>query len=280
MRRLLCGLSLLPLLILTTGCASSGGPFGGSDSSLRREVDELKRRVLELQKKAAVSEVEIARLRERLIELEVADRQSADSGNEAREDRALIEPPRVIRIEDLDQPEEEPASTATAAADSSTEATESVDSHDRARAASRSQPVDEASAQAIRPTPPEGVALYDRGYTLYNQTKYVDAEASFQRFLQQFPDTELADNALYWIGESRFSRRDFRGALAAFRDAVRRYPAGNKVPDALLKAGRCLEELGDTAGARETYRELQRRFPDSARALDAADRIRALGLDR
>src|SRR4029079_10958952 len=63
---------------------------------------------------------------------------------------------------------------------------------------------------------PANQVLYDRGYTLLYQGHFVDAEASFQRFLQANPGSELADNALYWIGECRYSRNDMKGALAAF----------------------------------------------------------------
>ena len=125
----------------------------------------------------------------------------------------------------------------------------------------------------LQPVEPAAQALYDRGYTLYHQGKYLDAEASFQRFLQAYPATELSDNAQFWIGESRYARGDIRGALAAFREVVQKYPDGNKVPDALIKEGDCLEKLGDRDGARDRYNEVKRRFPDSGAAVMAADRL-------
>ena len=114
--------------------------------------------------------------------------------------------------------------------------------------------------------------LYDRGYTLYHQGRYVEAEASFQRFLQANPGSELADNAQYWIGECRYSRNDVKGALAAFREVIERFPKGNKVADAMLKAGQCLEAMGDVEGARVTYREVGRRFAGTAAAAVADER--------
>ena len=123
------------------------------------------------------------------------------------------------------------------------------------------------------PATPAVQALYDRGYTLYHQKHYVDAEASFQRFLQAEPNSELADNAQYWIGECRYSRGDMRGALAAFRETVARYPAGNKTADALLKAGMSLENLGDKEAARTTYQEVLKRYPGTAVAAVAEERV-------
>ena len=118
--------------------------------------------------------------------------------------------------------------------------------------------------------------LYDQGYTLFHQGRFIDAESAFRRFLQEHPDNDHADNAQYWIGEARYARDDARGALAAFRETVDRYPHGNKVPDALLKAGQCLEKLGDREGARATYREVTRRFPESAASAAAEDRLAGL----
>jgi tol-pal system protein YbgF len=104
----------------------------------------------------------------------------------------------------------------------------------------------------------------------------LDAEASFQRFLQAHGDSDLADNAQYWIGEARFARGDHRAALAAFQETAARYPQGNKVPDALLKAGQSLEQLGDPEGARAAYRTVVERFASSAAAVAAEERLSRL----
>jgi tol-pal system protein YbgF len=121
--------------------------------------------------------------------------------------------------------------------------------------------------------PPDGQSIYDQGYTLYHQGRYVDAESSFQRFLQAYGSTELGDNAQFWIGESRFARQDYHGALAAFQEVVDRFRAGNKVGDALLKTGDCLARLGDGAAAAQRYRQVTERFPGSAAAAMAEERL-------
>jgi tol-pal system protein YbgF len=264
-------LFLVPALVtLLVGSPASGAT--ASKDALNEKVAELERRVLELQKLATVSEVELARLRDRLIDLEnelLAERAARSeaaerSGPVVDEVPIRVEVPGRIQEEDLDEPvlvAEPPPLRATEVA-SAPETT--------------AAPADAAPADAGLPVSAAGQELYDQGYTLYHQGQHVEAEASFQRFLAAHGDTELADNALYWIGESRYSRTDYRGALAAFREAAERYPKGNKVPDALLKAGAALEKLGDYSGARQSYRDIQRRFPDSATALVAAERIARL----
>lgn len=313
----LAALPLLPLLLagLLAGCASGGG--GDSEGD---RIQELQDRVLELQRKAAVAEVELARLRQQLGELMARQGLGAAPGSGAAPapysgDRMASGPsrpgsgrsatpmspasPSQPGYQAAPPPPRRPAppgsSGAATPAPTPAPPTRSprapaIDETDIevpvTQAAPSSPPVTLPAAPAPpsaaltpgaagnkgEPATPAVQALYDRGYTLYHQKHYVDAEASFQRFLQAEPGSELADNAQYWIGECRYSRGDMRGALAAFREAVARYPQGNKTPDALLKAGMSLEALGDKEGARNTYQEVLRRFPSTAVAAVAEER--------
>ncbi len=242
------------LAVAALGCS---GVVGRGDDDLRREVSSLQQRLLDVQRRSAMSEVELARLRRRLAELEAQPAAAPPSGPEP----AAPAPPLV-----------EAPGPSTSAPSTSALAV-------RARVESREVPELVGSVDTDAPGEPVSTAaqaLYDRGYTLYHQGQYVEAEASFQRFLEGFAASDLADNSLYWIGEARFSRGDHRGALASFQEAARRYPDGNKVADSLLKAGQCLELLGDPRAARATYQEVQRRFPDTATALIAGERLAGL----
>ena len=310
--------SVLPSLLLLAGgllagCASSG-------ESRDDQIKELQNRVLELQRKTAVADVELARLRQQVAEL-MAKQGGVSSispggaaapgaggpswrrpavaegagGGAARPParvagsapapsrRAGAVPGTAIDEMDIDVPP----------------AARSPQSFPPSQPPPRTQPARPPVASASPPPPlpstapppaavqvptspvlegkrepvtPAVQALYDRGYTLYHQKHYVDAEASFHRFLQAEPNSELADNAQYWIGECRYSRGDMRGALAAFRETVARYPAGNKTADALLKAGMSLENLGDKEAARNTYQEVLKRYPGTAVAAVAEER--------
>jgi tol-pal system protein YbgF len=230
----------------------------------------MKERILELQEQAAMADVELARLREEVAGLrrQLASGSVAVSDIEERpwaepaEPQAIAEPvgntaPMPVESSDLElEPRQEPPMA---------EAQMSAEGEPSAIPPSDTQPVE-----------PAAQALYDRGYTLYHQGKYLDAEASFQRFLQAYPATELSDNAQFWIGESRYSRGDLRGALSAFQEVAQKYPEGNKVADSLIKEGDCLEQLGDREGARDRYGEVMRRFPDSGAAVMAEDRLAGL----
>jgi tol-pal system protein YbgF len=316
--------SVLPSLLLLAGGLLAGCASGGE--SRDDQIRELQNRVLELQRKTAVADVELARLRQQVAELMA--KQGGSSGTSPssmfgggdgaatpgaggpswrrptaaeRAGSGTARPP--ARVAGSAPAPSRPAGAAPGTAidemDIDVPPARSPQSFPPSQPPPRTQPARPPVAPSIPPPaapstapPPAAVqvptspvlegkrepvtpavqALYDRGYTLYHQKHYVDAEASFQRFLQAEPNSELADNAQYWIGECRYSRGDMRGALAAFRETVARYPAGNKTADALLKAGMSLENLGDKEAARNTYQEVLKRYPGTAVAAVAEER--------
>jgi tol-pal system protein YbgF len=263
-----------PWMILVSSLAAGCATMAGSASrdaapapSARPAPAEDSAPVVELQRQAAMAAAEIRLLRQSLAALQVEVERLA-----TEVDRAAMPPelpggvtPRfeTTDLEPMTIPEAPAAPAPPLAPRETTPAADTVPP----------RTVGAAGASV----PPAGQAIYDQGYTLYHQGRYVDAESSFQRFLQAYGTSELGDNAQYWIGESRFARQDYRGALAAFQEVLDRYPAGNKAGDALLKAGDCLARLGDAAGAALRYRQVADRFPGSAAAEMARDRLERPG---
>ncbi|MGD2071610.1 MAG: tol-pal system protein YbgF [Gemmatimonadota bacterium] len=287
--------------LAAAGCAS--GTRVGTRSAADRdgEIARLKERVLEIQRRLSVTEVEVDRLRREVARLKGApieegarvvppgeestrSMRSTRSGERAGSGAVAADATdgsgRDFEIEDLGEPSPGPPDAPPRAV----EETPDEETSGRGRMEPPGQPDRQSAA---RPAPSsaggadeltdEAQALYDRGYALYHQGRFVDAESTFQQFLQAHAGTELADNAQYWIGEARFARGDMKGALSAFREVARRFPDGNKVPDALLKAGETQAATGDSAGARETYREVIRTFPGTTAAAVAQDRLADLG---
>lgn len=109
-------------------------------------------------------------------------------------------------------------------------------------------------------------ALYDAAYQDLTRGNHGLAIMGFQEVLSKFPDSELADNALYWIGESYYAQKDFKQAADHFRKTIDTYPKGDKVPAAWLKLGLCRQQLGDKAGARTAYSTLIEKYPASEEA--------------
>jgi tol-pal system protein YbgF len=144
-----------------------------------------------------------------------------------------------------------------------------------------------ASSPSAAPTTGAGaeVAAYEEGFRLYRTERYADAIARFNEFLQNFPSSEYADNALIWLGECYLKQGDPASAAVAFEDVVKKYPEGNKVPDALYRQGIALLEIGTKSGkegtfrpaARQIFQKLVEQYPESDRVPEARRQLEKLG---
>jgi tol-pal system protein YbgF len=123
-------------------------------------------------------------------------------------------------------------------------------------------------------------AAYHAALEMLRQGRYPQAEAGFKQFLADFPNSELADNALYWLAETHYVNREFEAALAGFRQVLEQFPNSRKVPDALLKAGFCEYELQRWADARATLESVVAQFPDTTAARLASQRLERMRSER
>ena len=121
-----------------------------------------------------------------------------------------------------------------------------------------------------------GNALYEKTLASYHEGKYKEAIAGFEAFLKQYPSSELADNAQFWIGESYMSRKDYDKAIVAFQDVIEKYPDGNKVPNALLKQALAFYEIKDTISCRAILKRIVKKFPDSSEAKIAEAKLKTI----
>lgn len=137
-------------------------------------------------------------------------------------------------------------------------------------------PVKSAAAKAVSPTRIR--EEYDAAYALLqpSQRRYKEAIAAFDSFLEKYPDSELADNALYWLGEAYYVTGDNRSALSAFDHLLKEYPGSDKVPGALLKKGYILEAMGKKQEARKVLQQLVSRYPDASVSRMAKVRLNKL----
>ena len=114
---------------------------------------------------------------------------------------------------------------------------------------------------------------YQAAFELLKEQRYEPAAMAFQQFLISFPDSQLADNALYWLAESYYVTHQFENALTQFQGVISRFPRSRKVPDALLKIGYSNYELHRWDAARGSLRRVQGDYPDTTAARLAEQRL-------
>jgi tol-pal system protein YbgF len=114
---------------------------------------------------------------------------------------------------------------------------------------------------------------YQAAFDLLKNGQYERAITAFQAFLTSYPNSQLADNAQYWLGEAYYVNKSFPEALAAFQRVVENFPGSRKLPDALLKIGYCDYELKEYSQARAALLHVTTKFPDSSAAPLARQRL-------
>ena len=117
---------------------------------------------------------------------------------------------------------------------------------------------------------------YQAAFELLKEQHYGPAASAFEQFLKTFPDSELADNAQYWLAESHYVTQKFKLALSEFEVVINSFPESRKVPDALLKIGYCNYELKSWAGARSSLTRVQSEYAESTAARLAGQRLQRM----
>src|SRR5437867_11501358 len=101
----------------------------------------------------------------------------------------------------------------------------------------------------------------------------------FTSFVTNFPASEKADDAQYYIGEAYYNDNKFPQALTAFTKVVNDFPKGDKVASALYK--RALAELAmkEKDNAIEDFKVVVQKFSSSPEAALAKSQLDGLGVD-
>jgi len=118
--------------------------------------------------------------------------------------------------------------------------------------------------------------LYKDAYETFQKGNLEAARRKFEAFLKQYPNTELSDNAQFWVGETYYLKKDFEKAILEYEKAISKYPEGDKIPAALFKQALAFLELGDKTNARILLKRVIERYPHSEQAEMAKKRLEGI----
>lgn len=127
-----------------------------------------------------------------------------------------------------------------------------------------------ATAAAAPGDPAAEARNYEAAQAQRRLGNYQGAIVAFQNFIKQYPKSNLAPRAQYWIGDSYFNLRDFKLAIASQQTLIKTYPDSPTVPDALLNVASSQIEMGESIIGKKSLEEVVSRFPIS----DAADKAK------
>jgi tol-pal system protein YbgF len=119
-------------------------------------------------------------------------------------------------------------------------------------------------------------SLYKDAYEAFQKGDLDGSRRKFEAFLKQYPNTELSDNAQFWIGETFYQKRDYEKAILEYEKVIVKYPEGEKVSSALYKQAIAFLELGDKTNARNLLKRVMERYPQSEQAEMAKKRLETI----
>ena len=132
---------------------------------------------------------------------------------------------------------------------------------------------------SARPTPEGGASadqMYEASLAQLRRGSLSTARLGLREMLRQYPTSERAPDALYFIGQS-FASENPDSAQAYYGQVVEKYPKSQRAGSALYNLGLLAERRKDNAKARESYQRVVQQYPQSDEAALARDRLKTLG---
>jgi tol-pal system protein YbgF len=123
-------------------------------------------------------------------------------------------------------------------------------------------------------TAPTAKDIYSNGRQAFDNGKMDESRQLFLSLIKNFPKSEYADNAQFWIGESFYREKWYERAILEYQTVIEKYPKGNKVASAKHKQGMAFLQIGDKANARIILNDLVKKHPNSSEAKIAAQKLK------
>lgn len=118
------------------------------------------------------------------------------------------------------------------------------------------------------------IEIYQKAKADFDEGNLKEAKEGFASLLKQYPKSDNADNAQFWIGEIYYQEKWFQKAILEYQKVIEKYPEGNKIKSAFLKQGFAFLNLGDTDNARLIFKKLIKKYPESNASRIAENKLK------
>ena len=126
--------------------------------------------------------------------------------------------------------------------------------------------------------------LFNKGVEYFKDKDWIEADKTFQVVKLQYPASQYADDAQYYMAEVNYGRGEYILASFNYNLLRRTYPTSEFVKISLYKSGLCYNELSPnydrdqeyTTKAIETFQDFQRLYPQDTLYKQAGQYIEEL----
>lgn len=118
--------------------------------------------------------------------------------------------------------------------------------------------------------------LYTTGRDQLLRGATATARMTFQELITNYPQSDYAADAQFWIAESLAKENNVAAADAAYAAVVSAYPTSAKAPTALYKRAQLVLKQGNTSQARQLFEQVVAKYPRSDEAELATETLKTL----
>ena len=111
---------------------------------------------------------------------------------------------------------------------------------------------------------------------LITATKYKEAFDALDKFVINYPNSELLPEAKYNLGYTQFALRNYKAAINTFNKIVLEYPDNPIAPNSLYQVSNSQIQLTRITKAKQTLRTLIKKYPNADIILSAKKRLKDL----
>jgi len=278
-------------LILLLPLVSSGiGQRQKTYELIYKDVQQLRQQLLQLKKQIEKNTEDINFIKEQLLEiLKVAKLLQSEQASFKQEQRKIPAQSQIFleKLEamslQLTKLSEELIEIKRASQTPSLQSEEKLDNQQTESPPPEKKPnekMEEEQLEEETPTPPSALLspaeVFNMAYSDYRNGNFELAIDGFKMYREQFPESPLVDDSLYWIGECYFSQKKYEEAIEQFNELILNYSRGDKIPAAYLKKGLSLTELGKKEEALSVFKLLVSKFPLEEETKIAQQKIKEL----
>ena len=111
---------------------------------------------------------------------------------------------------------------------------------------------------------------------LITATKYKEAFDALDKFVVNYPSSELLPEAKYNLGYTQFALRNYKAAINTFNKIVLEYPDNPIAPNSLYQVSNSQIQLTRITKAKQTLRTLIKKYPNADIVTSAKKRLKDL----
>jgi TolA-binding protein len=126
-------------------------------------------------------------------------------------------------------------------------------------------------ADGIRIEAFDAPELFEYAGKALSDKKWDESIRSYQKLLNNFPDSPYARPSFYNMGLAEIGKKDWPAAIDSFKTLVDKYPSHADAKDSLFQLGACYAEQGNWPASAEVFARVLERSD-----LNADDRIEAI----